>query len=79
MTRWLPSGEWILARRGKVIDRTVPPAQALMVGDHEMDVQAGRNAGMHAALITNGAAPEDLDRIAPDHVFETPAGLLRLF
>lgn len=69
-----PEPLWLICER-----LAVPPAQALMVGDHEMDVQAGRNAGMHAALITNGAAPEDLDRIAPDHVFETPAGLLRLF
>lgn len=69
-----PEPLWLICDR-----LAVPPAQALMVGDHEMDVLAGRNAGMHAALITNGDMPGDLDRIAPDHVFETPAGLLRLF
>jgi phosphoglycolate phosphatase-like HAD superfamily hydrolase len=49
-----------------------------MVGDHAMDVAGGRAAGMRTALVTNGRPPEDLDRIAPDHVFETPAGLLDL-
>lgn len=69
-----PEPLWLICERLKI-----PPAQALMVGDHAMDVEAGRNAGMRAALITNGTIPEHLERIAPDHVFATPADLLGLF
>lgn len=69
-----PEPLWLICER-----LNVPPAQALMVGDHAMDVLAGRNAGMRAALITNGETPADLESLGADHVFATPAGLLDLF
>lgn len=68
-----PEPLWLICER-----LAVPPPLALMVGDHAMDVVGGKAAGLRTALVTNGRPPADLDRIAPDHVLETPAGLLSL-
>lgn len=68
-----PEPLWMICSR-----LAVDPADALMVGDHALDVQAGRNARMRAALVVHGRPPADLDAIAPDHVLDSLADLLKL-
>ena len=56
----------------------IPPVQALMVGDHPMDIAAGKAAGTASAGVTGGAA--DHARLAlehPDHLADDAGALLR--
>jgi HAD superfamily hydrolase (TIGR01509 family) len=42
------------------------PSDAVMVGDHWMDVQAGRRAGMLTVGILDAHGPERFEKMAPD-------------
>lgn len=47
----------------------VPPGAAVMVGDHLMDVQGGKAAGMRAlGILTDERPPDYFDAAAPDGV-----------
>lgn len=49
----------------------VGPKQAMMAGDHRMDVQAGKAAGAFAAGILAGRPHDYFDAYEPDAVFRT--------
>jgi phosphoglycolate phosphatase len=49
----------------------VEPKQALVAGDHRMDVQAGKAAGAFAAGILAGRPRDYFDAYEPDAVFRT--------
>jgi phosphoglycolate phosphatase len=66
VTRVKPDPEHLLRALAHLEAR---PEEALMVGDHWMDVQAGRAAGMATVGILAPGRPEDFfDREPPDHV-----------
>ncbi len=69
-----PEPLWLICER-----LSVPPPQALMVGDFKFDVLAGRNAGMATALLTNGRTPSYLAEVRPDHLLSRLSDLTRLF
>jgi phosphoglycolate phosphatase len=50
----------------------------LMVGDHFMDVQAGRAAGMRTVGLLRGKSPSHFDEFQPDILVEGPADLLAM-
>ena len=52
------------------------PAQALMVGDHPMDILAGRQTGMFTAAITTTRSASDFADVHPDLVIESIPELL---
>ncbi len=58
----------------------VPPALSVMVGDGEVDVAAGKAAGMHTAgALWGTVAREALRAAGPDWLLQTPDELLSLF
>jgi len=58
----------------------VPPALTLMVGDGEVDVAAGKAAGMRTAgALWGTVAPEALRAAGADWLLQTPDELLSLF
>jgi len=53
------------------------PAAAVMVGDHLMDIEAGRAAGTRTAgVLTPGRSPDYFDPVHPDLVLADLRGLL---
>lgn len=68
------------ARIRKVLRQaSVPPAQAVYVGDQTMDADAARRAGIAFGAVSWGYAPiEALRRVAPECEFATPGDLLSL-
>ncbi len=54
----------------------VPPAAAVMVGDHPMDVEAGRRAGMRTVGVLTGRRPRaDFEAAGADLVLDEAATL----
>jgi phosphoglycolate phosphatase len=68
------------ARIRKVLKTaSVPPTQALYVGDQTTDADAARRAGIAFGAVSWGYAPiEILRRAAPQREFATPADLLSI-
>ncbi|KHK01428.1 HAD family hydrolase [Desulfovibrio sp. TomC] len=57
----------------------VPPARALMVGDHPMDVATGKAAGVRTAALASGRIPlAELARHDPDYLADDVAALVVL-
>ena len=56
----------------------VPPAQAAMVGDSEVDVQTARNAGMLAVAVNYGFGVHDRTAYPADLYLDSLTGLLAL-
>ena len=54
------------------------PEKALMVGDHPMDVLAGKRAGMRAAAVLTSRPKVDFEEVSPDLILEDVAGLLEV-
>jgi phosphoglycolate phosphatase-like HAD superfamily hydrolase len=49
----------------------IAPNETLMVGDSELDVECGKNAGTHTCAVTYGyRAPELLKSAAPDFLID---------
>lgn len=47
----------------------VAPGRALLVGDHPLDIQAARRAGLAAAAVVSGHSPQEaLSAAAPDYL-----------
>jgi len=68
-----PSPEGILLALERM---NVSPAEAVYVGDHMIDIRAGRAAGTRTILVTNGRQA-DLDT-APDFVVTCPGEIVAL-
>ncbi|GGC55892.1 phosphoglycolate phosphatase [Marinobacter halophilus] len=58
----------------------VDPARAVYVGDHERDIEAGRNAGMRTIAVRYGyiEQPESVDLWQADAIADTVADLAKL-
>jgi phosphoglycolate phosphatase len=56
----------------------VPPAQAAMVGDSEVDMQTARNAGMFAVAVNYGFGVHDRSAHPADLYLDSLTGLLAL-
>jgi len=54
------------------------PNKALMIGDHPMDILAGKRAGMKTAAVLTSKSFEDFEEVAPDMVLPGVAELLRM-
>jgi phosphoglycolate phosphatase len=57
----------------------VPPQQAAMIGDSQVDVSTGRNAGIVTVGVTYGFAPHTLLDDPPDVMVDHPSELSALF
>jgi phosphoglycolate phosphatase len=53
------------------------PPCTLMVGDHPMDILAGRRAGMHAAAVTSTRPKGDFADVGPDLIVERVPDILQ--
>jgi len=59
--------------------RSEPP-RTLMVGDHPIDIQTGRQFGMRTAGVLTGSGTErELREAGADHIFDDVTGVLTLF
>lgn len=47
-------------------DSRIPPAQAMIVGDSDVDVVTGRNAGIHCCGVSYGFKPHTFQQTPPD-------------
>ena len=58
----------------------VEPIKSVYVGDHERDIEAGRNAGMHTIAVRYGyiEQPETVDRWQADRIADTVSDLTKL-
>lgn len=58
----------------------VPPEQCVMVGDSDLDIQAGHRAGVFTCAVTWGfRSRELLERFSPDLTIEHPVDLVSYF
>lgn len=59
---------------------TADPARAIYVGDHERDIEAGRNAGMQTVAVRYGyiEEPESVDLWQADIIVDTVSDLAKL-
>ena len=57
----------------------VRPEQAVIVGDSHVDVETGRNAGLHTIGVTYGFAPHTLEDAAADVLVDSPGDLAKVF
>ena len=57
------------------------PQNTIMVGDADVDIMAGQNAGVNTALVTWGAvdSKDEINSISASKVLHTPRELLTLF
>lgn len=57
----------------------VAPENALMIGDHPMDIEAGKNAGtLTAGVATGDHSLEQLERCGPDYLAADGGELMRM-
>jgi phosphoglycolate phosphatase len=56
-----------------------PPEQTLMVGDSDIDIVTGRNAGLWTCGVTYGFVPHSLNLAVPDVQVDSPGELAELF
>ena len=54
------------------------PDRALMVGDHPMDILAGKRAGMKTAAVLTSNSSADFEEVAPDLTLTGIVGLLEI-
>ncbi len=55
------------------------PEEAVIIGDSEIDVLTGRNAGLWTVGVTSGFAPHTLETAPPDVLLDKPEELAQLF
>jgi len=55
------------------------PENAIMVGDHPMDIVAGKKAGMKTAAVLTMKTKEDFQSVAPDLILNNVSGILEIF
>jgi phosphoglycolate phosphatase len=52
------------------------PGKSIMVGDHPMDILAGKRAGMKTAAVLTSKSVKDFEEVAPDLILTGVAGIL---
>ncbi len=55
---------------------TSKPGKSIMVGDHPMDILAGKRAGMKTAAVLTSKSIKDFEEVSPDLILTGVAGLL---
>jgi phosphoglycolate phosphatase len=55
------------------------PEQAVIVGDSQVDIETGRNAGLHTVAVTYGFAPHTLAGAFADVTLDHPIELSQIF
>jgi len=55
---------------------TSKPGKSIMVGDHPMDILAGKRAGMKTAAVLASKSIKDFEEVAPDLILTGVTGLL---
>ena len=68
-----------LGARTLLEEAGVAPEEALIIGDSDIDVLTGRNAGLWTCGVTYGFAPHSLESVPPDALVDSPAELAQLF
>ena len=58
--------------RKLLAEHDVQPEQAVIVGDSHVDIETGRNAGLHTIGVTYGFAPHTLRDEPPDVLVDSP-------
>jgi phosphoglycolate phosphatase len=60
-------------------EHSVTPQEAAIVGDSQVDVETGRNAGLWTVAVNYGFAPHTLEASSPDVLVDAPHELARVF
>ena len=68
-----------LGARTLLEEAGVAPEEAMIIGDSDVDVLTGRNAGLWTCGVTYGFAPHSLESAPPDVLVDSPAELAELF
>jgi phosphoglycolate phosphatase len=70
--------EKLIAEAGILADRTITPAETIMIGDTDVDVLTARSCGARSIGCTFGLKPHSLEDAPPDHLAHTPTDWLRI-
>ncbi len=68
-----------LGARTLLEEAGVKPEEAMIIGDSDIDVLTGRNAGLWTCGVTYGFAPHSLESAPPDVLVDSPAELAQIF
>lgn len=68
-----------LGARTLLEEAGVAPEEAMIIGDSDIDVLTGRNAGLWTCGVTYGFAPHSLESAPPDVLVDSPAELAEVF
>jgi phosphoglycolate phosphatase len=68
-----------LGARTLLEEAGVTPEEAMIIGDSDIDVLTGRNAGLWTCGVTYGFAPHSLESAPPDVLVDSPAELAEVF
>ena len=68
-----------LGARTLLQEAGVAPEEAMIIGDSDIDVLTGRNAGLWTCGVTYGFAPHSLESAPPDVLVDSPAELAQVF
>jgi len=68
-----------LGARTLLEEAGVAPEEAMIIGDSDIDVLTGRNAGLWTCGVTYGFAPHSLESAPPDVLVDSPRELAELF
>ncbi|HEV2021542.1 MAG TPA: HAD-IA family hydrolase [Terriglobales bacterium] len=68
-----------LGARTLLEEAGVEPEEAMIIGDSDIDVLTGRNAGLWTCGVSYGFAPHTLESAPPDVLVDSPAELAELF
>lgn len=68
-----------LGARTLLEEAGVAPEEAMIIGDSDIDVLTGRNAGLWTCGVTYGFAPHSLESAPPDVLVDSPAELAQVF
>jgi phosphoglycolate phosphatase len=68
-----------LGARTLLEETGIRPEEAVMIGDSEIDVLTGRNAGLWTVGVSYGFAPHTLETVPPDVLVDKPEELAQIF
>jgi len=68
----------LINEAGTIANRTITPAETIMIGDTDTDVLTARNCGARSIGCTFGLKPHSLADAPPDHLAHTPTDWLRI-
>jgi phosphoglycolate phosphatase len=69
----------LIAEAAAIADVAISPAEAIMIGDTDIDILTARNCGARSIGCTFGLKPHSLVDAPPDHLAHTPTDWLQAF